>query len=73
MKKKTLLSIILFCVGVAVTYLVMCYLPSFRIKLEAEPMEYFIESIGHMVLFKGMVSFVVGTVLAIIPQIAKKK
>lgn len=71
--KKTLLSIILFCTGFAVTYLIMCYLPSFRIKLKASPMEYLIASIRHMVLFKGIVSFVIATILAMLPQIKREK
>ena len=41
-----------------VTYLIFCYLPSFRIKLFAPPTEYFVESIKHMVLLKTLVSLV---------------
>ena len=73
MKNKTLLSIIIFCIGFVVTYLIMCYLPPFRIKLHAEPFEYFIASIRHMMLFKGIISFIFGILLAIIPEIKKSK
>ncbi|MDO5123091.1 MAG: hypothetical protein Q4D44_00310 [Eubacteriales bacterium] len=73
MNKKIWLSIILFCLGFIAAYLLMCFLPQFRIKLAAEPMEYFIESIRHNAFVKVIVSFVVGAVLAIIPQTIKKK
>ena len=50
MNNKKILSIILFIVGFIVTYLIMCYcIPGLRIKLAAEPMEYFIESIKYPV------------------------
>lgn len=57
---KKISSLILFIVVFISTYLILCYLPSFRIKLFASPMEYFVESIKHMVFFKSMVSVVVG-------------
>lgn len=72
MKNKDILSIILFIVGFIATYLIMCYcIPGLRIKLAAEPMEYFIESIKSMVLFKSIVSCIVGIILAVLPHFIK--
>ena len=62
MRRKVLLSV-LFIVIFAVTYLGLCYLiPGWRIKLEAEPVVYLIESIKSMALIKTVISLVVGTV-----------
>lgn len=57
---KKINYLILFVVVFIATYFMLCYLPSLRIKLFAPPMEYFVESIKHMVFFKSMVSVVVG-------------
>ncbi len=74
MKNKKLVSIILFVVGFVVTYLIMCYcIPGLRIKLDAEPMEYFIESIKNSVIFKSVVSFIIAILLAMLPYIIKNK
>ena len=51
MNKKAL-SAILFLITFVAAYLFICFgIPGMRIKLEAEPMELFIESIKHMMLF----------------------
>ena len=74
MKNKKLVSIILFIVGFVVTYLIMCYcIPGLRIKLDAEPMEYFIESIKNSVIFKSIVSCIMAILLAMLPYIIKNK
>ncbi len=57
---KKINYLILFVVVFIATYFVLCYLPSLRIKLFAPPMEYFVESIKHMVFLKSIVSVVVG-------------
>jgi hypothetical protein len=52
----------------------MCYcIPGMRIKLAAGPAEYFIESIKHMVLFKSLISLVVGAILGVLPILVRKK
>ena len=62
MRRKALLSV-LFIVIFAVTYLGLCYLiPEWRIKLEAEPVVYLIESVKSMTLIKTVISLVVGAV-----------
>jgi len=62
MRRKVLLSV-LFIVIFAVTYLGLCYLiPGWRIKLEAEPVVYLIESVKSMALIKTVISLVVGAV-----------
>lgn len=62
MRRKGLLSV-LFIVIFAVTYLGLCYLiPGWRIKLEAEPVVYLIESIKSMALIKTVISLIVGAV-----------
>ncbi|MEG1887060.1 MAG: hypothetical protein RR177_02940 [Oscillospiraceae bacterium] len=58
--KKIILSIVLFIASFAVAYLIICYLPNMRIKLAAEPMEYFVESIKSNMGLKALVSTVVG-------------
>lgn len=74
MKNKKIISSILFIVGFLVTYLIMCYcIPALRIKLAAEPMEYFIESIKYAVVFKSVVSLIIAIILAVIPHIIKNK
>lgn len=74
MRNKKVLSIILFIVGFIATYLFMCYcIPNLRIKLQAEPMEYFIESIKNIAIFKSIISFIIGAILAILPHIVKNK
>lgn len=71
--KKIVISLISFVIVFNSTYLLLCYLPSFRIKLYAPPMEYFFESIKHMVFFKTLVSVVVGLLVAGISFIIKRR
>lgn len=58
--KKVVISLISFVIAFTSTYLILCYLPSLRIKLFAPPMEYFVEIMKHMVFFKTVVSVAVG-------------
>ena len=67
--KKIILPIILFIVGFTALYLFLCYNPSLRIRLDAAPGVYFVESIKHNWLNKSMLSFAFGIVLAFIPKI----
>ncbi|AEE92441.1 hypothetical protein [Tepidanaerobacter acetatoxydans] len=66
---KKINYLILFIVVFIATYFVLRYLPSLRIKLFAPPMEYFVESIKHMVFFKSLVSVVIGLLALGIPFI----
>ena len=73
MKRKTVL-LVLFLIIFITTYMILCFaIPGMRIKLEAEPMNYFLASISHMVLFKAAISFVIAIVLVIIPLLVKRK
>lgn len=73
MKKKGL-SAILFMITFIATYLLICFgIPGMRIKLEAEPMELFIESIKHMMFFKLMISLIVASVVGAVPFLLWKK
>ena len=73
MKKKGL-SAILFLITFIATYLLICFgVPGMRTKLEAEPMELFIESIKHMMFFKSMISLVVASVVGAVPFLIWKK
>lgn len=73
MNKKGLSSILFLITFVAV-YLFICFgIPGMRIKLEAEPMELFIESIRHMMVFKAMISLVVASVVGAVPFLLRKK
>ena len=73
MNKKGL-SAILFLITFVATYLFVCFgIPGMRIKLDAEPIELFIESIKHMTLFKTMISLVVASVVGAVPFLLRKK
>lgn len=73
MKKKGL-SVILFLITFIATYLLICFgIPGMRIKLEAEPMELFIERIKHMMFFKLMISLIVASVVGAVPFLLWKK
>ena len=73
MNKKGL-SAILFLITFVATYLFVCFgIPGMRIKLDAEPIELFIESIKHMMLFKAMISLVVSSVVGAVPFLLWKK
>ena len=73
MNKKAL-SAILFLITFVAAYLFICFgIPGMRIKLEAEPMELFIESIKHMMFFKSMISLVVASVVGAVPFLLWKK
>ena len=63
---KKVLPIIVFLITFIVTYIGISYFPSFRIKLEAEPLEYFMESITYMIGFKSIVAGIIGIVVGII-------
>ena len=73
MNKKGL-SAILFLITFVATYLFVCFgIPGMRIKLDAEPIELFIESIKHMMRFKTMISLVVASVVGAVPFLLRKK
>ena len=73
MNKKAL-SAILFLITFVAAYLLICFgIPGMRIKLEAEPMELFIESIKHMMFFKSMISLVVASVVGAVPFLLRRK
>ena len=73
MKKKTL-SAVLFVVVFIAVYLILCFgIPGLRIKLEAEPIEIFRESISHMVFFKAIVSLIAAALAAAVPFLLWKK
>ena len=55
--KKILISVILAVIVFAVVYVAQCYMvPGWRIKLAAPAMEYFVASLRHMVLLKGLIA-----------------
>lgn len=73
MKKKSL-SAILFLITFVAAYLFICFgIPGMRIKLEAEPVKLFTESIKHMMPFKTMISLVVASVVGAVPFYYWKK
>lgn len=55
--KKLLISVILAVIVFAAVYVAQCYMvPGWRIKLAAPAMEYFVASLRHMVLRKGLIA-----------------
>ena len=72
--KRYILPVALFAIAFIITYMGLCYfVPGWKIKLSAEPMVYFVESIRHMALMKTIISFAAGIVVGAIPVLAGKK
>ncbi|WP_144676237.1 hypothetical protein [Desulfitobacterium sp. LBE] len=71
--KKPITSLMLFVAVFIAVYLMLCYWPGFRIKLYAPPMEYFVESVKHMVVFKALVSAVEGLLAAGIGSVMQRR
>lgn len=72
--KKTNLAYVLFPLLFITVYLVISFgLHGMRIKLEAKPVEYFLESIRYMAGFKSAVSFIVAMIPMIILRLVGKK
>ena len=72
--KKVSIALLLFVIVFVATYLVICFaIPGMRIKLEAEPMEYFLESIRHMAFIKTAVSLVMALIAGAIPFLFRKR
>ena len=74
MRKTIITAIILFIITFILTYVGCCYfVPGWKLKLEADSMTYFLESIKYMPFVKCMVSLCVSMVIALIPFAHKKK
>lgn len=58
-----------FCISaILAVYVALCYMvPGWRIKLAAPAMEYFVASLRHMVLLKGLIAGAAALVTAMIP------
>lgn len=66
--KKFCISAILAMIAFMAAYVALCYLvPGWRLKLEAPAMEYFVASLRHMVLLKGLIAGAAALVTATIP------
>ena len=73
MKKQTA-AIALFLTAFIAAYLAICFAaPGMRIKLEAEPMEYFIESIQHMMFMKSLISLFPALIFGSLPLFLGRK
>ena len=72
--KKVSIALLLFVIVFVATYLVICFaIPGMRIKLEAEPMEYFLKSIRHMAFVKTAASLVTALIAGAIPLLFRKR
>ena len=72
--KKVSIALLLFVIVFVATYLVICFaIPGMRIKLEAEPIEYFLESIRHMAFVKTVASLVAALIVGTIPLFFRKR
>ena len=68
MKKTAVISGILAAVSFMAVYMALCYLvPDWRLKLAAPAGAYFIQSLRHMVLLKGIFAMAAGLVAATLP------
>lgn len=63
--KRILLPAALAVAAFAVIYILLCYLPWMRIKLAADALTYFVESVRHMFLFKTVISGAVAAAVGI--------
>lgn len=73
MKKQTA-SIVFFFAAFIAAYMIICFaIPGMRIKLEAEPMEYFIESIRHMMFMKSIMSLFPALIIGSLPLFLGRK
>jgi len=71
--KKNIASMTLFLIIFVVTYLLICFaIPGMRIKLAAEPMEYFVESVRHMAFIKTVISLAVSFAIGTISFLVRK-
>lgn len=72
--KPTIIVSVVFVATFMASYICLCYMvPGLRIKLDAEPMEYFIKSIKHMMLVKGAMALVVAAIPSCIITIIRRK
>lgn len=66
--KKSLISAILAVIAFMAAYVALCYLvPGWRLKLAAPAGAYFIQSLRHMALLKGIFAMAAGLVAATLP------
>ena len=66
--KKPLISAILAVIAFMAVYVALCYLvPDWRLKLAAPAGAYFIQSLRHMALLKGIFAMAAGLVAATLP------
>lgn len=71
--KRIMVSVAIFIVVFIVSYVGLCYLvPGLRIKLAADAVSYFKESIRHMIFLKSVIS-VIGSVLASLLYLVAKR
>lgn len=73
MKRKTLSAVILILVFIATYIYLSMGIPGLRIKLDAEPMVYFIESLKTMVMFKSASSLAAGFIVGMLPFLISRK
>ncbi len=72
--KRYVSGIIVFVLIFTMTYLTVCFgIPAFGLKLSAPPVVYFIESIKHMSLVKGLISLFFGAIAGMGTMAALKK
>ena len=62
--KKSKLPLIVFALAFVAVYLVLCYHPALMIKLAADPLIYFVESVKHAAFSKGIFSLAAGLIAA---------
>ena len=65
-------QILLFALGFLAGYLFLTYGPGMSIKLEAPPLEYFVENMTHGWSFKSLAGAATGLILALLPRTAGK-
>lgn len=72
-KRVVTVSAVLFAVAFVLNYLMLCYLPALRIRLAAEPLEFFLASVTHNWVNKTILSAIAGGIVCLIPIVLAKR
>lgn len=73
MDRREKWAILLAVTAFVAAYLICCYIPGWRIKLTADPLTYFVESLRHMMTLKLGIATVAAFVAGISPYLLPRR
>ena len=73
MEKREKWAMLLAVTAFIAAYLICCYIPAWRIKLAADPLTYFVESLRHMMTLKLGIATVAAFVAGISPYLLPRR